>query len=442
MNKNFIIKTYGCQMNVHDSEKIAGMLSSIGYVETNELKNADVIVFNTCCIRDSAEQKIFAHIGALKKLKKENPNLIVAVCGCLSQQGDKAKVLKQKFPFINIIFGTHNLHKFKDYFEEYSFSNNSISQIWEKSDGIFEDVHTLRSSKNNAWVNISFGCNNFCTYCIVPFVRGRERSRNMQDIINEVASLVQSGYKTITLLGQNVNSYGNDIDDKSITFSNLLQACAKIEGDFKIKFMTSHPKDLTYDVIDVVANNPKISKSIHLPVQAGSNKILKAMNRNYTVEHYLQLIEKIRAKIENVFISTDIIVGFPGETEEDFMDSYKLIEKVRFDGVFAFMYSVRSGTVAEKMQHHLPLAIKRERVNKLLTLSKTIIKEKNLELVGKTINVLVESFDESKKMYVSITDSGKTIKILNEKPIALNTFLDVTISSVTNNSILAIPAAL
>jgi len=430
----YFIKTYGCQMNVHESEKLAGMLVSLGYSETTKMEEADVIVFNTCCIRDGAEQKVYGNISMTKNLKKKNPNLIVAICGCMTQASGRAETLKKKYPYVNIVFGTHNLHEFKKYLEEYKSSNKNVYCIWDKEQGINEEVEMYRTSGNNAWVNIMYGCNNFCTYCIVPYVRGRERSKPMQDIINEVTMLANEGYKYITLLGQNVNSYGNDLEDPNVTFANLLKELCKIDGDFKIKFMTSHPKDLNDEVIEAIAQNDKLAKVIHLPVQSGSNPILKAMNRRYTIEHYLGLIDKIRSKIKNCYISTDIIVGFPGETEEDFNNTYNLVEKVKYDGVFAFMYSKRSGTVAEKMENQIPDEIKNERVNKLLKLSKQITKDNNYKLVGEKFNVIVVK-ELKNNTYIAETDSGKSLEIITEKKLLPNTFVDVLIENFSNNKL-------
>ncbi len=409
MDKYYLIKTYGCQMNIHESEKLAGMLQSLGYIETEEENKADVVVFNTCCIRDGAEQKIYAHIGALKGLKKQKPNLVVAICGCMTQIKSRPETIKKKFPFVNIIFGTHNLNEFKTYLENYNANKKYICDIWDEAKYINEDVETYRTSNNNAWVNISYGCNNFCTYCIVPYVRGRERSRSFDDIIKECKQAIKDGYQYITLLGQNVNSYGNDIDDSKVTFANLLRAVADLDGDFRLKFMTNHPKDLSEEVIDVIATHPKIAKVIHLPLQSGSNKILKAMNRKYTTEDYMHLIDMIRAKIPNCYISTDIIVGFPGETEEDFLDTYNLLDKIKYDGVFAFMYSKRDGTVAASMDNQVDQKVKNERVNKLLTLTKQITKDKNKESIGQEYNVYIEQYDGQNNAYITKTDSGKTI---------------------------------
>lgn len=409
-SKYYKINTYGCQMNIHDSEKLAGMLKTLGYEETDDDYKADVIVFNTCCIRESAEQKIYGNIGALKGVKKQHKDLIIAVCGCMSQQEGVADNIKQKFPFVNIVFGTHNLYMFEDYLKQNIATHKKVYDVWEKEREIVEDIPTYRTSMYNGWVNIMYGCNNFCTYCIVPYVRGRERSRKIEDIIAEVKALIAEGYKTITLLGQNVNSYGNDIDDKNVTFANLLTEICKLDGDFRLRFMTSHPKDLNDDVIAVIAREPKLSKTIHLPVQSGSNKILKAMNRNYTVEHYKNLIDKIKKAIPNVSLTTDLIVGFPGETEEDFEGTLDLVRYCRYTGIFGFMYSKRRGTVAEKMENQVPISVKRERVNKLLALSKEIGKEITEAMVGKTFEVLM--YNEKGK-FVGKTECGKTIEITN-----------------------------
>ena len=369
--KTYFITTYGCQLNVHESEKLAGVLQKRGFLPADKLEDADIIVFNTCAIREGAEDRVFGNVGALKKLKKVHKEKIIAVCGCMTQQKAKAEKLYQVFPFIDIIFGTSNLHKFEEFLDK---KTKRLLAYDEDFNLEGENMPFYRTSGENAWVNIMQGCNNFCTYCIVPYVRGRERSRPHEDILKEVKEAVNSGYKLITLLGQNVNSYGKDCGE--ISFAELLTKVASIDGDFKIAFMTSHPKDLTSEVIDVVANNKKLLKEIHLPVQSGSNSVLERMNRKYTVEKYLSIIEEIKTKIPDVRITTDIIVGFPGETEEDFEKTCSLIRKVKYDGIFAFMFSVREGTVAEKMNDQVPFEIKNRRVNKILELEKEIKKDK------------------------------------------------------------------
>ena len=434
MQKYYYIKTYGCQMNIHESEKLAGMLRSLDYIETLDMANADVIVFNTCCIRNAAEQKILGNIGSVKKLKKLNPNLIIAVCGCMAQEESRADLFKETYPYVSIVFGTHNLHKFKDYLISYNKNKEKIYDIWNTEKEINEDVDMYRTSNNNAWVNIMYGCNNFCTYCIVPYVRSRERSRNMDDIVSEVKDLISQGYKYITLLGQNVNSYGNDLTDGS-SFAKLLTTLDHLDGDFRIKFMTSHPKDLTDEVINAIATEPKLSKVIHLPVQSGSNKILKLMNRHYDIEHYKELIKKIKEQVPNYFISTDIIVGFPHETEEDFMETYNLVKEVNYGGVYGFMYSPRTGTIAEKMDEQVPQEIKNERVNRLLNLSKSIIKEQNKLLLGKENEALVESKEGN--TYYAVLDSGKNVIIESTQELTLPVFKKVLITGLDHSKLLA-----
>ncbi len=370
----YFIVTYGCQMNVHESEKIAGILESLGYSLCEKREDADIIVFNTCAVREGAEDRVFGNVGNLKKMKKKNKNLIVVVCGCMTQKDQTAQKLMSTFPFVDIVIGTFNLPKLDYYIE--AVKKGRQLEIWQEGD-IDEVLPYKRTSGDNAWVNIMQGCNNFCTYCIVPYVRGREKSRKEENILNEIKSLIAEGkYKKFTLLGQNVNSYGNDLKDGS-SFAKLLHDICALEGDFTLSFMTSHPKDLTEDVIDVIAKEDKIEKYIHLPAQSGNNRILKIMNRNYTREKYLGIIDKIREKIPNCRLTSDFIVGFPGETDEEFEDTYSLVEKVRFDSIFAFMYSPREGTVASKMEDQISDKVKHERVNKLLALEKRIQKEDN-----------------------------------------------------------------
>ena len=368
----YFIVTYGCQMNVHESEKIAAILEKLGYSCGETREEADIIVFNTCAIREGAEDRVFGNVGNLKKLKKRNKNLIIVLCGCMTQKEETAKKMLKTFPFVDIVIGTFNLPKLADYIQK--VKDGRQLEIWQEGE-IDEILPYKRTSGENAWVNIMQGCNNFCTYCIVPYVRGREKSRSEENILNEIKQIIsEKKYKKITLLGQNVNSYGKDLSP-AVSFAQLLKDICKLEGDFKISFMTSHPKDLTDEVIDVVASEDKIEKYIHLPAQSGNNRILNLMNRKYTREKYLGIIEKIREKIPNCRITSDFIVGFPSETEEEFEDTYDLVKKVEFDSIFAFMYSPREGTVASKMQDQIPEEIKHQRVNKLLNLEKEIQKE-------------------------------------------------------------------
>jgi tRNA-2-methylthio-N6-dimethylallyladenosine synthase len=366
------ITTYGCQMNVHESEKLAGMLENLGYENTETQIDADVLVFNTCAIREGAQHRVFGNVGALKQMKKENKNKIIAVCGCMTQQDEVAQKLYKTFPFVDIIFGTHNFPDFELYLKKFLADRERILKVEEQRD-ICEYTSLVRTSGTNAWVDIMYGCDNFCTYCIVPYVRGRERSRDKQDILNEVARLAKNpAYETITLLGQNVNSYGNDSPEKNKNFANLLKEICAIEGDFKLTFMTSNPKDLTDEVISTIATQPKIIKDIHLPVQSGSNRILKLMNRKYTKESYLEIIRKIRLLMPNAKITTDFIVGFPTETEEDFNQTCELVKEVGFNSIFAYMYSKRPNTPAASMLEQIDIKEKRRRVNELLDLEREL----------------------------------------------------------------------
>lgn len=368
----YFIVTYGCQMNVHESEKIAGILEKLGYQEADKRENADIIVFNTCAIREGAEDRVFGNVGNLKKLKKQKKDLIIVLCGCMTQKEATAQKMLRTFPFVDIVIGTFNLPKLGDYIE--AVKKGRQLEIWQEGE-IDEVLPYKRTSGDNAWVNIMQGCNNFCTYCIVPYVRGREKSRQEANILKEIKDIIAEGkYKKITLLGQNVNSYGKDLNPP-VSFAKLLKDICVLEGDFKLSFMTSHPKDLTDEVIDVIASEDKIEKFIHLPAQSGNNRILQKMNRKYTREKYLSIIEKIRAKIPDCRITSDFIVGFPGETEEEFEDTYSLVKEVKFDSIFAFMFSPREGTVAAKMEDQIPEKVKNERVNKLLKLEKQIQKE-------------------------------------------------------------------
>lgn len=361
-------------MNVHESEKIAGILEKMGYECGESREEADIIVFNTCAIREGAEDRVFGNVGALKKQKKRNKDLIIVVCGCMTQKEKTAKYLLTTFPFVDIVLGTFNITKLEEYIQK--VKNGRQLELWAEGN-IDETLPYKRTSGENAWVNIMQGCNNFCTYCIVPYVRGREKSRQEEAILNEVRKIVaEKKYKKITLLGQNVNSYGKDLEPQ-VSFSQLLKDICAIEGDFEVGFMTSHPKDLTDDLIDTIASQPKIEKNIHLPAQSGDNRILKLMNRKYTREHYLSIIKKIREKLPNARITSDFIVGFPTETEEEFERTLSLVNEVRYDSIFAFMYSPREGTVASTMEGQISDKVKHERVNKLIALEKKIQKEDN-----------------------------------------------------------------
>ena len=393
-------------MNVHESEKIAGILSGMGYLECKAPEDADVIVFNTCCVRENAEQHAFGNIGMLKKLKAEKPELVIAVCGCMTQQGNFSEKLLKSYPYVDLVIGTFNIDKFGELLAKQIESKKRLVEILEKNGEISESVTPLRSSFPNAWVNVMYGCNNFCSYCIVPYVRGRERSRRADKIVAEVKGLIENGYKEITLLGQNVNSYGKDLKDGS-SFSSLLDEIGKLEGKFRLRFMSNHPKDLTEEVVEAIERNPHACKAIHLPVQSGSDRILKEMNRRYTVEDYLGKVAKIRDIIPNCAITTDIIVGFPTETEKEFEDTVSLVEKVRYDGAFTFVYSPREGTKAAAMDGQIPADIKKDRIMRLVDIQNEINREESSKYVGSTVEILFEDYDEKKQKYMGRDERGR-----------------------------------
>ncbi|WP_061309469.1 tRNA (N6-isopentenyl adenosine(37)-C2)-methylthiotransferase MiaB [Clostridium botulinum] len=411
----FFIETWGCQMNEEDSEKLSGMLKKEGYIRTEERENADVIIFNTCCVRENAELKVYGNLGILKGLKSKNPNLIIAVTGCMMQQKGMAETIKKKFPFVDIIIGTHNLHNFPNYLNEVKKKDTSVLKIQEKENSIIENMPIDRKNSMKAFVTIMYGCNNFCTYCIVPYVRGRERSRTPENIEAEIKKLISEGYKEITLLGQNVNSYGKDLEP-NVTFAELLKRVNNIEGLERVRFMTSHPKDLTDDVIEAIAKCDKLCEQIHLPVQSGSSEILKKMNRHYDREKYLDVVSKIKKLIPNVALSTDIIVGFPGETEKDFEKTLSLVKEVEYDSAFTFLYSIRKGTPAAKFEDQVPEDVKHKRFNRLVEVLNEISAKKNKAYEGKIEEVLVEGTsknDENKLM--GRTRTGKLVNFIGDK---------------------------
>ena len=408
------IYTYGCQMNVHESEKLAGMLKELNYVETTDDEKANIIVFNTCCIRENAEQHAIGNIGALKPLKKKNKDLIVAVGGCMTQQNGKAEYLKQTFPFIDVIFGTSNLNMFKEYLQKRLKTGKKVVEVIDGNYAIDESIKPYRTSYPNAWVNVMYGCNNFCTYCIVPYVRGREISREPNAIINEVKELVNLGYKEITLLGQNVDSYGKTANF-DCDFADLLTEICKIDGKFRLRFMSNHPKDINQKLVDVIKNNDKICKCIHLPLQSGSTPILEKMNRRYTFEDYMQKVQMLKNACPNCAVTTDIMVGFPSETEQDFLNTYNAVKQIRFDGAFTFVYSRRSGTKADQMDGHIDDLTKKDRIMRLVELQNEINTQKSLEYVGKTVEVLCEDYDEKRGLYLGRDEFSKMIYFASEK---------------------------
>ena len=392
--KAYHILTYGCQMNEHDSEKISGMLESIGYEETDDEKNADLIIFNTCLIRENAELKVFGKLGEVKGLKRKKPDMIVAICGCMMQKEEIRDTVLKKYSFVDIIFGTNTIHELPGLIYNAEFNKNRSVNIIDNTELIYENMPKNRKFKYKALVNIAYGCNNFCTYCVVPYVRGREKSREPQEIINEVKALSEDGCKEITLLGQNVNSYGSNLENK-FTFAELLYELNKIDGIERIRFMTSHPKDLSNDLIFAIKDCKKVCNHVHLPVQSGSNEILNKMNRKYTKEHYLEIVRKLKEAIPDVAITTDIIVGFPGETEEDFMETVDVVKRVEYDSAFTFLYSMREGTIAAKMEDQIPDEIKHERFDRLLEVLYPIVLKRNEQCIGKVYPVLVESLSKT-----------------------------------------------
>lgn len=435
-NKKYCVVTYGCQMNLHESEKISGILSGMGMSAVNEPENADVVVFNTCCIRDTAERRALGNIGKMKELKKKNKNLLIVVTGCMTQQNGFAENMKERYQYIDVILGTHNISDLENQIRIRLEKKKRVAAVLD-TDGYIDDETTpvTRTSFPNAWVNINYGCNNFCTYCIVPYVRGRERSRDMKSIISECEKLINDGYKEITLLGQNVNSYGNDVPDENVNFANLLREVAKIDGKFRIRFMTSHPKDLTEDVMKAIRDNDKICNNIHLPIQAGSNSVLKNMNRRYTREHYLGLIDMIRRYLPDCGITTDIMVGFPYETEEDFLDTMDIVEKVRFSTAFTFIYSVRKGTKAAEMPQ-IPYEIKQNRIKRLIARQNEITEEISKDYVGNVYEILVEGMQEKKNGYVvGRTESGRLVSAKGDESM-IGEFKNVKITAVKNAQLL------
>ena len=421
-------------MNVHESEKIAGQLRDLGYEETQIAEDADVIVFNTCCVRENAEQHAFGNIGMYKKLKKEKRDLIIAVCGCMTQQGEFAKKLSATFPFVDVIIGTYNIDEFGKILQKTIDTKKRVVEILDKNGEICEEITPYRSSYPNAWVNITYGCNNFCSYCIVPYVRGRERSRLPENVVDEVKNLVNEGYKEITLLGQNVNSYGHDLKN-GVSFSSLLDEIGKIDGKFRLRFMSNHPKDLTEDVIEAIKRNPHACHAIHLPVQSGSNRILSLMNRRYSVEKYLSQIDSIRKIIPDCAITTDIIVGFPTETEEDFIDTVKLVETVKFDGAFTFVYSKREGTKAAIMDGQIDPEIQKDRIMRLIDVQNELNRKESLTYVGKTVEILVEDFDEKKNSYMGRDERGKMAYFSCDENV-IGKFVNVKITSAGGMSLM------
>lgn len=410
--KKYNIITFGCQMNEHDSETISGMLREMGCEEVFSKEESDITIINTCSIRENADKRFFGTLGQLKKLKEKNPDYIACVCGCMMQQQHIIDTVKQKYPWVDIIFGTHNIHRFPALLENVYNEKQKVLEILEDREEIVEGLPAKRLYRHKAFVNIMYGCNNFCTYCIVPYTRGREKSRRPEDIIDEIKRLVADDVKEVTLLGQNVNSYrGERYDGSTCDFSDLIYMLNDIEGLERIRFMTSHPKDLSDKLIQAFADCDKLCNYIHLPVQAGSSRVLKRMNRKYSREQYLELVRKLRAAVPDITISTDIIVGFPGETEEDFEETLSLVKEVHYDSAFTFLYSVRKGTPAAEYEDQIPEDVKHERFNRLVDIINEGSAVKNAQYVGRVEKVLVEGI--SKKNDDTLTGRTEGFKLVD-----------------------------
>lgn len=424
--KKFLIRTYGCQMNEHDTEVMAGILTEMGYEATTETEDADIILLNTCAIRENAENKVFGEIGHLKPLKQENPDLILGVCGCMSQEESVVDRILEKHHHIDLIFGTHNIHRLPQLIKEAMFGKEMVVEVWSKEGDIIENLPKRRNGKIKAWVNIMYGCDKFCTYCIVPMTRGKERSRRPEDIIQEVRQLAAEGYKEITLLGQNVNAYGKDFEDITYGLGDLMDDIRKIDIP-RVRFTTSHPRDFDDRLIEVLAKGGNLLDHIHLPVQSGSNEILKKMNRKYTREDFLELVRKIREAMPNATLTTDIIVGFPNETDEQFEETMTLVEEVGFESAYTFIYSPREGTPAAKMKDTVPENVKKERLQRLNALVNKQSAESMKKYQGQTVKVLVEG--ESKKdpdVLAGYTEKNKLVNFKGPRS-AIGKIVDVKI---------------
>jgi len=405
----YLIHTFGCQMNEFDSEVMAGLLEGMGYERTGDMREADVVLINTCCVRETAENKVWGLLGSLRKVKERRPQMIIGVSGCMPQQAGLAEEICRRFPHVDLVFGTHNRHELPRMIEEVRADRRPMQEIWEEAGAVPEGLPVRRESGLRAWVPIIFGCNNYCTYCVVPYVRGRERSRRADDIVAEVEALAARGYREVTLLGQNVNSYGKDLPGGP-DFAGLLARLDGVEGLWRIRYTTSHPRDFSDRLIDTIARSRKVCEHFHLPAQAGSNRVLKAMRRGYTREYYLDLVERIRSAVPGASITTDLMVGFPGETEEDFAETLDLVRRVRYDQAFTFIYNPRPGTPAARMPDQVPREVKSRRIQELIALQKEIGQELNRALVGRTVEILVEGPSETNPgLLAGRTRTNKTV---------------------------------
>ena len=425
--KTYFVKTYGCQMNEHDSENICAMLEALGFSKADDYLDADLVLLNTCSIRENAHNKAFGMLGRLKHLKSEKKDLLIGLCGCMAQEASVVDEILKDYKFVNFVFGTHNLYQLPEIIDKAVKENKQQIEVFSREGDLVEGLPVIRSNSYKAYVNIIYGCDKFCTYCIVPYTRGRERSRKKEDILEEVKELIKDGYKEITLLGQNVNAYGKDLYD-DYNMGDLLEDIAKLDIP-RIRFMTSHPWDFTDKMIEVIGKYPNIMPAVHLPVQSGSSRILKLMGRRYTRESYLELFHKIKDTVPGVSISTDIIVGFPGEEEEDFLETMSLVKECRFDNAFTFIFSEREGTPACKLKDNTTLGEKEERLQRLNEVVNEIFLEKNKELEGKTLKVLVEGISDKKDMYFGYSETNKLINFISDKEILCGDIVEVEITS-------------
>ncbi len=421
------VDTYGCQQNEADSERLRGYLEQMGYGFTEDEEQAQIIVINTCAIREHAEQRVFGNVGALVHVKRRHPNQLICLCGCMVQQPHVADKIRQSYRHVDLVFGPHALWKFPEMIHTLLTQRGRIFQNTDEAGSIAEGIPLVRQDKIKAWVSIMYGCNNFCSYCIVPYVRGRERSRSPQDILSEVGQLVAEGYKDITLLGQNVNSYGKDLEDP-MDFADLLEQVNAIPGDFLIRFMTSHPKDATQKLFETMARCEKVAPVLHLPFQAGNDRVLKVMNRRHTREQYLEKIRALKALIPDIVLTSDIIVGFPGETTEEFEDTLKVLEEVHFDALFTFIFSPRQGTPAASMDDPLPKEEKLRNFNRLTALQDSISEEKHAAYVGKTVRCLIDGLcDDERYDLTARTPGNRLVRVVGDKG-AVGQFREVRIT--------------
>ena len=426
--KKVCIVTYGCQMNEHDSEKLNAMLVDMGYEVTKKFEDSDLIIFNTCCVRENAELKVYGNLGHIKKLKESKPDLILAVCGCMMQQPQIVEEIKKKYKYVDLVFGTHNLINFPTLLEETLAGHGQVVEVWESEGDVVEGLKSIRKKELKAYVNIMYGCDNFCTYCIVPYTRGRERSRKVEDIVGEVRILAENGTREVMLLGQNVNSYGKALEAPA-DFADLLIAINEIEGIERIRFMTSHPKDISQKLLETMAKADKVCEYLHLPVQAGSNSVLKRMNRRYTREQYMDIVDRARALMPDLGITTDIIMGFPGETDADFADTVDLVKRVGFDSAFTYLYSIRTGTPAAKFEDQVADEVKHERITELLKVLTPIVEARMRSFEGKNVEILVEDFSKkSKEILMGRTRNNLTVTF-EGPPELIGKLVDVKITN-------------